>query len=316
MSETADSVLLIGFGGPTKPDEIRPFLSSVVRGRNVPPERLEVVAHHYEAIGGSSPYNELTFRQAASLQDRLSEDGMPVPVYVGMRNWPPLLAETLREMAAAGRRRAVGVILAAHRSPTSWERYQRDVEEAQEATGETAPAFTYLPPWHAHPLFAAAQAARIEEATGYSPVAWPAAVPLLFTAHSIPVRMAEGCRYREEVEESAAAVAGQLGAPRWSVAWQSASGDGRVPWLGPDVNDVIRQLAAQGVREVVLAPVGFLCDHVEVLYDLDVEARQTVDDCDLRLARCGTVGDHPLFIRMLAQLVRGAAASGETRRES
>jgi len=304
MSEAADSVLLIGFGGPTKQEEIRLFLANVVRGRSVPPERLEEVAQHYEAIGGRSPYNELTFRQAEALGARLAADGMPLPVYAGMRNWPPLLADTMRQMNAEGRRRAVGVILAPHRSPTSWERYQRDVEEAREANGGAGPAVTYLPPWHTHPLFVGAQAARVEEAAGYSPVAWPADVPLVFTAHSIPVRMAEGCRYREEIEESAAAVAGHLGAQRWSVAWQSASGDGSVRWLGPDVNEVIRDVAAGGARELVLAPVGFLCDHVEVLYDLDVEARRTAAEAGIRLTRCGTVGDHPLFVRMLSELVQ------------
>src|SRR5205807_1586129 len=155
--EPADSVLLIGFGGPTKPEEIRPFLANVVRGRGVSPERLEEVARHYEAIGGRSPYNELTFRQAEALGTRLAADGAPLPVHVGMRNWPPLLADAMRRMNAECRRRAAGVILAPHRSPTSWERYQRDVEEAREANGGAGPDVNYLPPWHTHPLFIGAQ---------------------------------------------------------------------------------------------------------------------------------------------------------------
>lgn len=307
MSVPFDSVLMIGFGGPTRPEEIRPFLANVVRGRNVPPERLEEVAHHYEAIGGRSPYNDLTFRQAEALQAQLAQDGCPLPVYVGMRNWDPYLAATVGRMRQEGRRRAVGVILAAHRSPTSWERYQLDVQRAREENGGDEPGVEYLPPWHTHPLFLSAMAARIEEATGYSPVAWPERVPLVFTAHSIPVGMDREGSYAREIGESAAAVAGMLGARRWSVAYQSRSGDGRTPWLEPDVNEVVRALAASGAGEVVLAPVGFLCDHVEVLYDLDVEARATAADAGIRVTRAGTVGTHPLFIRMLAELVRECA---------
>ncbi len=299
-----DSVLLIGFGGPTAPDQIRPFLRNVVRGRNVPDVRLEEVAHHYEAIGGCSPYNALTFGQADALRAQLGRDGLHLPVYVGMRNSEPYLADTIRRMKEEGRQRAAGVVLAPHRSQTSWERYQLDVQRAREASGG-GPEVEYLPPWHTHPLFVAAMAARVEEATGYSSVAWPGDAHLVFTAHSIPVKMAESSHYREVIAASAAAIAGHLGAEQWEVVYQSASGDGLVPWLSPDVNEVIRRRDRGAV--VILCPVGFLCDHVEVVYDLDVEARATAEQAGVRLTRCRTVGSHPLFIRMLAGLIRPQA---------
>jgi protoporphyrin/coproporphyrin ferrochelatase len=301
-----DSVLLIGFGGPTQSSEIRPFLQNVVRGRNVPPQRLEEVAHHYEVIGGRSPYNELTFLQAAALRAQLGAIGFPLPVYVGMRNWNPYLKDTIRQMNQDGVRQAVAVILAAHRSASSWGQYQLDVQRALEANG-AGPEVTYPEPWHQHPLFLEAIVQRVEEASGYRRGAWPAGVPVLFTAHSIPVSMAQTSRYVEEIAESSAGVAALLGVGGWSVAYQSRSGDGRTPWLEPDVNEVIREQAAWGVREMVLAPVGFLCDHVEVLFDLDVEARQTAADMGVTLHRAGTVGDHPCFIEMLAELVQKVA---------
>jgi ferrochelatase len=295
-----DSVLMIGFGGPTQPGEIRPFLQNVVRGRNVPPERIEEVAHHYEAIGGRSPYNEITFRQAEALQARLESAGCRLPVFVGMRNWNPFLEETIAAM------KREGVIMAPHRTQTSWERYQLDVERAREANGG-GPEVDYLEPWHLHPLFLEAMAQRVEEAARYRRGAWPTDVPLVFVTHSIPVSMARTSRYAEETAESGAGIAEILGARNWSVAYQSRSGDGRTPWLEPDINDVIQQAAATGIREMVVVPVGFLCDHVEVLFDLDVEARETAEEAGVRLHRAGTVGEHPCFIQMLAELVQRAA---------
>jgi ferrochelatase len=300
--------LFVGFGGPTRPDEVMPFLEGVVRGRNVPRERLEEVAHHYHEIGGRSPYNELAFRQAAALEQRLREaHGLELPVYVGMRNWHPFLAETIASMNREGRRRSVGVILAAHRSSTSVERYQLDVSRAIEANGGQGPAVDYLEPWFDDPLFLEANAARIKAATGWRRGEWPTGVPLVFTAHSIPLSMAEGSPYVEDLMTSCRGVAALLGDPEWRLAYQSRSGDGRVPWLEPDVNDVLPQLRERGVEEVVVQPIGFLHDHVEVLYDLDVEARETAAQLGLKLHRAETVGDHPTFIELLARRVAAHA---------
>lgn len=300
----ADAVLMIGFGGPTAPEEIRPYLQNVVRGRRVPPERLEEVAHHYEALGGRSPYNDLTFRQAEALETELAARGHPMPVYVGMRNWTPYLSEALAAMREAGVRRAVGVVIAPHRTFASWEQYLENVEDARDEIGPEGTAeIDYLETWHTDPGFLEAMAERVEQATSYARGAWPPTTPLLFTAHSVPVEMADASPYVAQIEASAAGIAAILGAPRFRVAYQSRSGDPRQPWLEPDVNDVLREVAGKGTTEVVLVPVGFLCDHVEVLYDLDVEARQTAEEIGIRCVRAGTVGDHPRFIAMLASRI-------------
>lgn len=284
-----------------------PFLENVVRGRNIPRERLEEVAHHYHDIGGKSPYNELTFKQAVALKRRLRDGyGIRVPVYAGMRNWHPFMSKVIGCMNHAGRQRSVGVILAAHRSNTSLERYQLDVTRAIEANGGVGPEVEYLGTWYDDPLFLEANAQRIEEASGFRRGAWPAGVPLIFTAHSIPLTMANGSPYVDDLMASCRGVAGILGVQDWSLAYQSRSGDGRVPWLEPDVSDVLRELRSRGVAEVVVQPIGFLHDHVEVLFDLDVEAQATAQELGMKLHRAGTVGDHPVFIEMLAQRVMAA----------
>lgn len=303
-----DSILFVGFGAPADTEHIMAFLRLVVRGRNVPRERLEDVAHHYEEIGGS-PYNELTFRQAEALHERLADGyGLDLPVYVGMRNWHPFMHRTIRDMNRDGRRKAVGVILAAHRSNTSLERYMLDVTRGIEQNHGIGPEVCYLTPWFDDPLFLEANAARIEEATGFHRGAWPAHAPLVFTAHSIPNRMADGSPYVQDLLTSCRGVAQILGVERWSLAYQSRSGDGRVPWLEPDINDVLRELSAEGVTEVAVQPIGFLHDHVEVLFDLDHEAQETAHELGMKLHRAGTVGDHPAFIDMLARRIMAVIA--------
>jgi protoporphyrin/coproporphyrin ferrochelatase len=306
------AVLMIAFGGPTRAEEIRPFLQNVAAGRPIPPSRIEEVAHHYEKMGGRSPLNELTMRQAQALERALAAAGPPLPVYVGMRNWHPLLAETLAAMRERGVRRALGVILSAHDSEAGWQRYVEDVADARrkiERAGGDPPEVVFAPNWHAEPLFIAAQAARVEAALGEIPPARRRDVPLVFTAHSIPEVMAARSAYVEQYERSSRLVAERLGHARWLLAYQSRSGRPQDPWLEPDVNRVIETLAAEGVREVVLAPIGFVCDHVEVLYDLDQEARATAERAGVRYLRAATVGDHPAFIEMLASLVRRACSA-------
>src|SRR5215831_2943276 len=273
MAAPADAVLLIAFGGPEKPDDIRPFLANVTRGRPIPAARLEEVAHHYELMGGRSPLNELTFRQAEALQSRLAAAGVPLPVHVGMRNWTPYLHETLAAMAGAGIRTALGVILSAHQTEASWERYQANVDEARARVGPAAPAVRYVPAWFNRAGFVEATAERVRGAFRAIPAAEAPATPLVFTAHSVPVPMAAASPYVAQIAESSRLVAARLGHARWSVAYQSRSGRPQDPWLEPAVGDEIRRLASEGARRVVVAPIGFVCDHVEVLYDLDVEAR-------------------------------------------
>lgn len=302
-----DSVLLIGFGGPERPEDVLPFLRKVVEGRGVPDERLRDVEHHYRKLGGRSPYNELTRRQRQALEAWLRQRNRPLPVHVGMRNCPPWLTDSAGRMAREGCRHAVGIILAAHRSPVSWERYLRDVEEARVAAGAGVLDITYLEPWFDAPGFVEANAGRLEEATGYRRGSWPARVPVIFTAHSIPVAMAQRSPYVDDFEASCRAVARLLRIPDWETAYQSRSGDPRQAWLEPDVREVVEQRARQGANEVAVQAIGFLCDHVEVLYNLDIELRQTADACGVRLHRAGCVNDHPAFIEMLGKQVLSVA---------
>jgi len=300
-----DSVLLVAFGGPTARHEIRPFLEIVTRGRGIPAGRLEEVAHHYEQMpGGRSPLTELTFAQARGLEQALAQAGPALPVFVGMRNWHPFLHETLGEMAGKGARRALGIILSPLRTEASWERYMQDVAEAR-ARVARAPEVGFAPAWFEYPRFVAAVADRTRAALGEIPDDARASTPLVFTAHSVPVAMAEASPYVSDLTAAARAVARRLGHARWSVAYQSRSGSPRESWLEPDVTSVLRRLAADGERHAVVVPIGFVCDHVEVLYDLDVEARRVAAAAGLSLHRAAAVNDHPEFIAMLAELVRG-----------
>jgi ferrochelatase len=306
-----DAVLLIAFGGPTKMDEVRPFLANVLRGRPVPPQRIESVVHHYELIGGRSPLNDLTFRQARGLEHALRAAAISLPVYVGMRNWTPYLHETLVQMRDAGVKRAVGVILSPQQNDAGWGRYLRDVDDARTTIGASAPVVEFAAEWHAHPLFVDALGCQVAQALALVPEERRIAAPLLFTAHSIPVTMAEQSPYVAQLNELAGLVAVRVGHANWSLAYQSRSGSPREPWLEPDVCEVIRQLAAKGVRDVVVAPIGFVCDHVEVLYDLDIEAKQVADAAGVQLVRASTVNDHAAFVRMLAEVVQHRMARME-----
>lgn len=299
-----DSVLLIAFGGPEKPEDIRPFLQIVAAGRRIPPERLEEVAHHYELIGGRSPLNELTFFQAAGLRRALKRDGISEPVYVGMRNWHPFFHETLEEMKAQVHRRTLGIILSSFQTEASWERYVADVAAACLKVGPGAPEMVYAPGWFDHPRFIEAMVDRVTQALSEVASGRRRTTPLIFTAHSVPRAMADGSPYVQQFRTASRMVAERLDHPRWTVAYQSRSGSPNDAWLEPDISDVLQSLAQEGVREVVVAPIGFVCDHVEVLYDLDVEARRVAEALGVGFHRATAANDHPAFVGMLADLVR------------
>ena len=295
-----DAVLMIGFGGPTRADEVRPFLDNVLRGRPVPGERYEEVVHHYDRLGGASPYNDLTMRQAVALRSALERKNVRVPVAVGMRNWTPYIVDSLRSLAEGGARRVLGFIMAAHRSEASFERYQANVSDARVALGEAAPEVVYSQPWHDHPLFVGAVASRAREALSRLDPPDRSHARLIFTAHSIPVAMAQTGPYVEQLMQSARMVASDLGIHMWQFAYQSRTGNPREPWLEPDIKETLRSLDS---KIAVVVPIGFLCDHVEVLYDLDIEAAQVARDAGIRMERAPTAGDHPLFIEMMASIV-------------
>jgi ferrochelatase len=302
-----DAVLLIGYGAPERPEDVRPYLAGILHGRRVPPERLEEVAHHYDVFGGRSPLTELTRRQAASLEQTLRARGLPLPVYVGMRNWTPYLHETLAAMRDTGVRRAIGIVMAPHRSHASWEQYQENVVDAQTRVGAEAPTVDYLGPWFEHPGFVGAQADRVAAVLRAMPDEERVGATLVFTAHSIPAAMGARSGYPAQVTASAGLVAARLRLERWHVAYQSRSGDPREPWLEPDVKDLLRDLAAHHAGAAVMVPIGFVSDHIEVLYDLDTEARAAAAELGIAYYRAGTVMDHPAFIGMLADLVAAQA---------
>ena len=314
MPFTFDAVLVIAFGGPRGPADVRPFLENVLRGRRVGPGRLDEVAHHYDLFGGVSPLTELTMRQAAGLRAALAEAGAPLPVYVGMRNWHPFLADTLAEMSRAGVRRAIGFIASAHRSYSGCAQYRENVAEARRqlaARGLPGVQVTYVADWHDHPAFIAASADNVIEAIRRLPDRHRAGARLIFTAHSIPAAMAERYPYRAQVGETARLVAEAVAArapdlaPRLphAVVYQSRSGRPEDPWLEPDVGDYLRAQHAAGLQAAILVPAGFICDHVEVLYDLDVEAAGVCRTLGLPMVRAQAVNDHPAFLDMMAEVV-------------
>jgi ferrochelatase len=296
-----DHILLIGFGGPTKPEEVRPFIENVTRGIPIPEERLLEVEHHYEAVGGASPFNEFVFRFSHQLRAKLAEKSLNLPLFIGMRNWHPLLKDTLAEIKKKGFKQGAGVILAPHRSDASYEKYVRAVEEANAAVGGGL-QYRYLNAWHLHSGFIEAQAQEIQK------VLKDKSTPVVFTAHSIPLEMAQKCRYAEDVAASSALTAQKLGISKWQVAWQSRSGSPRQPWLEPDVVSVLRDLKSKGEKAVVIVPIGFVCENVEILYDLDVEARHEAEKLGMQYFRASAVMDRSEFVTMFADLIHELAA--------
>jgi protoporphyrin/coproporphyrin ferrochelatase len=313
MSGRYQAVLLIAFGGPASPDEIRPFLARVTKGIPIPPERLEEVAGHYAAVGGKSLLSEITFRQAEAVQKVLSEQQLPLPVYVGMRNSRPFLVETLKRMADDGVKRCLGFILSSHKTEASWERYMKNVAEARTELSGAAPEVDYCPGWHDHPLFIQTWIELIQKSLAKISAHQRPTTPLIFTAHSLPIAMASCSPYMEQLETTAHLIAEQLGQPGWSIAYQSRSGKPTDPWLEPDLTPVIRDLAAKGAKEVIVAPVGFVCDHVEILYDLDIEAKTIAAGMGVRLVRVGCPNDYPTFIRMIAEVITHKMKHAEDR---
>ncbi len=296
-----DALLLVSFGGPEGPDDVLPFLENVTRGRAIPAERLREVGRHYlDLFGGVSPINQQARDLKAALEAVLAEDGPALPVYWGNRNWHPFLADTLRTMADDGVRHALALTTSAFPSYSGCRQYREDWTRARIEVGEAAPLVTKVRHYWAEEGFLQPMREAVA-ATGAGPLA-----RLLFTAHSIPQSMAagsgpDGDAYVSALRTASASVAGER---PWELVFQSRSGPPQVPWLEPDVGDRLAALHAEGVREVVMVPIGFTSDHVEVLYDLDVQAQERVASLPGMLAhRAATVGTAPAFVRMLRDLV-------------
>jgi len=303
-----DAVLLISFGGPEGQSDIRPFLRNVLRGRRIPEARIEAVAKHYELFNGVSPLNAITRRQANGLRKRLQESGPQLPVFIGMRNWHPFLDDTLAQMADAGIERALGIILAAQHSYSSCGQYRQNITDARrsiQSAGHRDIEMHYVGGWHTHPGFIQANVDHITTAQSTLPSELRDDARIIFTAHSIPNSMAQDCRYERDLQESARSVAEQLGTENWELVYQSRSGRPDDPWLEPDICDYLRDQKDHGLTAAVIAPIGFVADHIEVLYDLDTEAAEVCQTLEIPMARAAAVNDHPAFIDMLGELTRG-----------
>lgn len=309
-----EALLVLSFGGPEAPDEVMPFLERVTRGRGVPRERLEAVAEHYGHFGGRSPINDRNRELVAAIGELTD-----LPVYFGNRNWHPFVEDTVAEMARDGVRRALVFATSAYGGYSACRQYHEDIARAREAAGPSAPELVKLRHFFDHPEFVAAAAEGVRVARAELGEAG-ARARLVFTAHSVPtaadaaagIPAEGGHRYSRQVGEAARLVADAVGSGEYDVVWQSRSGPPSVPWLAPDVCDHLDTLHDAGVRAVIVCPVGFVSDHVEVVWDLDNEARGRAAELGMRFARAATVGPHPRFSRMVVELMaehtRGAPA--------
>jgi protoporphyrin/coproporphyrin ferrochelatase len=302
-----DAVLLLSFGGPEGPDDVMPFLRNVTRGRPIRPERLEQVAAHYFEFGGVSPINAENRALRQAIAGGLAARGRSIPVYWGNRNWHPQLTDTLRAMREDGIRRAAAFVTSAYSSYSSCRQYLDDIAAARAAVGPGAPEVLKLRPYFNHPGFIGPLADGLRVARSE---AGPDA-PLLMTAHSIPTAQAGSCRYEVELAETAHLVAGRAGEPDGAgkVVYQSRSGPPGQPWLGPDINDAIEELPAS-TRGALVVPIGFVSDHMEIVYDLDRVAAATAEKRGIKLIRTPTPGRHPDFALMVARLVEEVEEGG------
>ncbi len=302
-AQAYDALLVLSFGGPEDMDEVMPFLENVSQGRNIPRERLEEVAHHYYDFGGISPLNGQNRALIAALEAELAAHGPHLPVYFGNRNWHPFVTDTVRQMKADGVQRALVFVTSAFSSYSGCRQYREDVIQALGIVGDGAPRFDKLRVFYNHPGFIEPMAENVQAALRALPADARDAVRIVFTAHSIPLGMARNSDYVAQLEESCRLVAERVPVSDYALVYQSRSGPPRMPWLEPDICDTLRQLHAGGATRVVVVPIGFISDHMEVLYDLDTEARQLAADLGLTLVRADTVGTHPAFIAMIRELI-------------
>lgn len=313
------AVLLLSFGGPEGPDDVMPFLENVTRGRGVPRERLLVVADHYRHFDGVSPINGQNRTLLTAIKSELASRGRHMPVYWGNRNWAPYVEDTVAQMAADGVRRGLAFATSAYSSAPGCRQYHEDLARARAAAGPAAPRLEKLPHFFDHPGFITANADALRAALGRLPSRLIDRARIVATAHSIPSAMAEsagpaGGLYEAQLRATARAVVDEVKPGREvDLVWQSRSGPPRMPWLEPDINDHLVQLAGQGIEAVVLCPIGFVSDHIEVLWDLDNEARATAQSVGLTLERAATAGTHPAFVAMIGDLIEERLASGPPR---
>ena len=301
---TYDAVLLVSFGGPEGPDDVLPFLENVLRGKPVPRERMLEVAEHYHHFGGVSPINEQNRQLISALERELAAHWPKLPIYWGNRNWRPFLPDTLRQMSADGVQWALGFFTSAFSSYSGCRQYRENIAEARAIAGPTAPQIDKLRMFYNHPGYIEPLVEHVQHAFEEISPERRAETLLVFTAHSIPLAMAVGCNYERQLKEACHLVAEGVGHSNWQLVYQSRSGSPQQPWLEPDVCEFIRQKhSAAPLKDVVILPIGFISDHIEVLYDLDVEVRDACDRLGINMVRARTVGTHPRFVQMIRELI-------------
>ncbi len=311
MSSDHDAILLLSFGGPEGPDDVLPFLENVTRGRGVPRERLEEVGQQYAMFGGISPINDQNRALLAALRAELSRRGHDLPLYWGNRNWKPYVEDTLAEIAAAGHQRVLSLSTSAYSSYSACRQYHDDIARARAAVGDDAPEVDKIRPYWNHPGFVLATVERVHAAVESLPPESLDGARMVFTAHSIPQSMAETSDYELQLRDLAGLVSERIAVDlSWDLVFQSRSGPPQVPWLEPDIVDHLKAVAEAGVDTVVVVPIGFVSDHMEVKFDLDTQAAEAADLLGLTMVRAGTVGTHPLFVRGLVDILEEHLVGG------
>ena len=296
------AVLLAGYGGPTSMAEVRPFIQSALEGLRIPEVRFDEVLRHYEAFNGVSPYNSISYKQQQALKNWFEKKGLSPAVYVGFRHTSPTFQEVFQDLIKEGVEKVIVFVLSSFRCPASFEKYVKKIKEAQVLTAAGSIAVEYTENFYKHPLFLAAQADRVRLLMNNLPKQELDKTFFLFSAHSIPVPMSDESGYASQFTEASDLVAKALGISHWGRGYQSRSGDPRDPWLSPDVKAEIERLDKTRFKNIIIIPIGFLCDHVEVLYDLDVDVKKTTEAHGLKYLRASTVADHPKFIEMIGDL--------------
>ncbi len=314
MPNQYDAILFVSFGGPEAEQDVVPFLENVLRGRNIPHARMLEVAKHYYHFGGVSPINGQNRALIAALEKLLQERGHSLPVFWGNRNWRPYLSDALREMKAAGVRRALAFITSPYSSYSSCRQYRENIAQAQIDTQTQDLQVDKLRVYFNHPGFLEPMVESLSLALSGIDSARRSSTHVLFSAHSIPMNMAERCRYEVQLREASRLIAEGAGVRAWRLVYQSRSGAPNQPWLEPDVGEVLREIAAGGdASDVIVVPVGFISDHMEVLYDLDIEAQSLAKELGITLHRARTVGCHPRFVQMIAELIEERLSIAPTR---
>ena len=313
-SKSYDALLLISYGGPEKPDDVMPFLENVVRGKNVPRERLMEVARHYEFFGGVSPINAEVRALLTALIGELNAHGPALPVYWGNRNWHPMLADALRQMADDGVCRALALVTSAFSSYPGCRQYLEEIELVRQEIGENAPQVDKIRVFYNHPGFIEPMAERVLAALDEVPARRRSSARIMYTAHSIPKTMAGKCDYAEQLGEACRLVSQRVERSDWELVYQGRSGPPSQPWLGPDVGQRIREIGQSGeATDVVIVPIGFVCEHMEIVYDLDIELAALCESLAVNMVRCAVVGTHPRFVRMIRELIRERIDENPTR---